>query len=78
MCACCYAVVLPNCVHVLLQIALACHSPVLTYFSIALLVWWALDVMYMYVFQTYLIENPTYEPIGLGTSVRFEVPAHFK
>jgi hypothetical protein len=34
--------------------------------------------LYMYVFQTYLIESPIYEPIGLGTSVRFEVPPHFK
>jgi hypothetical protein len=65
-------------IHVYMQVALACHSPVLTYFCSALLVWWALDVLYMYVFQTYLIENPIYEPIGLGTSVRFEVPPHFK
>lgn len=74
MCTCCHVILQ----HIHIQIALACHSPVLSYFCSALLVWWALDVLYMYVFQTYLIENPTYEPIGLGTSVRFEVPPHFK
>jgi hypothetical protein len=60
------------------QIALACHAKPLVYFSVPLLIWWVLDTGYAVLFNTFLIENPEYTPVGMGTVVRFELPPRYR
>eukprot|EP00904_Undaria_pinnatifida_P005538 jgi/Undpi1/2113/HiC_scaffold_12.g05499.m1 len=59
-------------------LALCFHTKAVRSMGIVLLVWYLLDRMYFTTRMSFVIENPTFKPVGRGTFVRFDLPDGYR